>query len=164
MSIVATLSTMPVQDEGSTEEIATAIRTLDNYDVEYEVNPLGTIIEATDISEFFAAVQAAHQAIEADRVTTKIEIDHERNRDRDAAERVATVEDALADNAADREEMDNTTEPIEERDTVDMSGHAPEDVESEAKEDDINMKGGDYKTDEVDETENESLSEKYDDT
>ncbi len=40
MPIVATLSTMPVQDTSSAEEIATAIRTLDNYDVEYEVNPL----------------------------------------------------------------------------------------------------------------------------
>ncbi|WP_049996205.1 thiamine-binding protein [Halococcus sediminicola] len=162
MSIVATLSTMPVRDEGSTEEIATAIRTLDNYDVEYKINPLGTTIEASDISELFAAVQAAHQAIEADRVNTKLEIDHERNRDRDADERVATVEDALADNTTDNEEMDETTEPDEERDIVDMSGHAPEDIESEAEEDEINIKGGDYKTDEVDETEEESLSEKYD--
>lgn len=156
MSIVATLSIMPVQDEGATEEIATAIGTLDDYDVEYNIRPVGTTIEATAISELFAAVQAAHQAIKADRVTTKLEIDHERERDRDAAERVATVEDTLADTAADSEEMDNTTESVEERDTVDMSGHAPEDVENGAGEDDVNIKGGDYKTDEVDETEEES--------
>lgn len=161
MSIVATFSTTPVRDAGSTEEIAGAIKILDNYDVKYEIGPLGTTIEATDISELFAAVQAAHQAIGGDRVTTRLEIDHERNRDRDAAERVATVEDALADNVGESEGPDDTTESADERNTVDMSGHAPEEASREAKQDDVNVKGGDYKTDEVDETEEESVSERY---
>jgi uncharacterized protein (TIGR00106 family) len=97
MSIVATLSTTPSRDGNTSDEIATAIGALDNYDVDYEINPMGTIIETDDISELFAAVQAAHQAIEADRVNTKLEIDHERDRDRDAAARVTAIEDALAD-------------------------------------------------------------------
>jgi uncharacterized protein (TIGR00106 family) len=97
MSIVATLSTTPSRDGNASDEIATAIGALDNYDVDYEINPMGTIIETDDISELFAAVQAAHQAIEADRVNTKLEIDHERDRDRDAAARVTAIEDALAD-------------------------------------------------------------------
>lgn len=95
MTVVASLTITPVQDGSVSDEIAAAIGTLDNYGVEYEINPMGTIIETDDVSELFAAVQAAHQAIEADRVNTKLEISDERTRDRDAATRVAAVEDAL---------------------------------------------------------------------
>jgi uncharacterized protein (TIGR00106 family) len=95
MTVVATLSIVPVGDGSQSDEIAAAIATLDSYDVEYELNAMGTVIEAAGVSELFAAVQAAHQAIEADRVNTKLEIDDDRVRDRDAATRVATVEDAL---------------------------------------------------------------------
>lgn len=95
MTVVATLSLIPVRNGSQSDEIAAAIATLDTYDVEYELNAMGTVIEADGVSELFAAVQAAHQAIEADRVNMKLEVDDDRTRDRDAAARVAAVEDAL---------------------------------------------------------------------
>jgi uncharacterized protein (TIGR00106 family) len=95
MTVVATLSIIPVRDGSQSDEIAAAIATLDKYDVEYDLNAMGTVIEAAAASELFAAVQAAHQAIEADRVNTTLEVDDDRTRDQDAAARVAAVEDAL---------------------------------------------------------------------
>lgn len=159
MSIVATLSTTPVREGNASEEIATAIGALDNYDVNYEINPMGTTIEATEISELFAAVQAAHQAVEGTRVKTKLEIDHERDRDRDAAARVAAVEDTLDST----NESTQTADDPEALNTVDESGHAPEDVEDDPTEDAVNVKGGDYKTEDADETTDESISERYHD-
>jgi uncharacterized protein (TIGR00106 family) len=95
MTVIATLSIIPVRDGSQSDEIAAAITTLDNYDVDYELNAMGTVIEADGVSELFAAVQAAHQAIEADRVNMKLEVDDDRTRERDTAARVAAVEDAL---------------------------------------------------------------------
>ena len=164
MSIIATLSITPIHEGNASEEIATAIGALDNYDVDYEINPMGTIIETSEISELFAAVQAAHQAIESERVNTKLEINHERNRDRDAAARVSAVEDALANEPANGTTDTTGADEIEELDTTDESGHAPEDVEDNARQDDVNMKGSDYKTDDSDETTEASVSERYYDT
>ena len=95
MSLVATLSVTPVQDGSLTDEIATAIDALDGHNVSYEVDPMGTTIEAEEVGELFAAVQAAHEAVDADRVRTVLQIDDDRNRAQDAAERVAAVEEAL---------------------------------------------------------------------
>lgn len=163
MTVIATLSITPVHDGSVSTEIAAAIQALDEYDVEYEINPMGTVLEATDVREIFAAAAAAHQAIDADKVNTKLEIDHERDRDRDAAERVSALEDAVADEPADAASTDSetTTDDVEERDTVDASGHAPEDVEDDAQEDDVNIKGGDYKTDDTDKTEEGSISDRF---
>lgn len=170
MTIVATLSTIPVQEGESSTEIAAAIRTLDNYDVSYEINPMGTIIEASEIGELFAAVQAAHQAIEADKVNTKLEINHERTRNRDANERVTAVESVLGDNeddlatggATEATKSDSTADNVERKDTVDMSGHAPEEVEEEDTEQNTpSVKGGDYKTSDVDDSDEEPISERY---
>ena len=40
MTIVATLSVTPVHNGSLTEEIATAIRVLDDYDVSYDTGPM----------------------------------------------------------------------------------------------------------------------------
>ena len=95
MTIVATLSITPVHDGSLTEEIAAAIKALDDYDVSYETNPMGTVIETEELGDLFAAVQAAHETVDADRVRTVLQIDDDRDRAQDAAERVAAVEDAL---------------------------------------------------------------------
>jgi uncharacterized protein (TIGR00106 family) len=162
MSVIATLSTTPTRDEDAGDAIAGAIEALDDYEVEYEVNPMGTTIETDDIDELFAAVQAAHQTIEADRVTTRLEISHERDRDRSAAERVAAVEEALSSDSGMETSADATG--VEEQDTVDMSGHAPEETSEDPEESDTGMKGGDYKADESEGANDEPLSEKYDGT
>ena len=56
---------------------------------------MGTVIEAEELSELFDGIQAAHEAIYADRVRTALRIDDDRDREQNAAERVAAVEDAL---------------------------------------------------------------------
>ena len=53
------------------------------------------MIEARELGDLFAAVQAAHEAVDADRVRTVFQIDNDRDRAQDAAERVAAVEEAL---------------------------------------------------------------------
>ena len=165
MSVIATLSTAPACDGDASDAIAGAIKALDNYDVDYEVNPMGTTIETDDIGELFAAVQAAHQTIEADWVTTRLEISHERDRDRSAAERAAAVEEALSgDSGVETSTNATEAEGVEEQDTVDMSGHAPEETNEDPEEGNTGMKGGDYKADESEETSDEPLSERYDGT
>jgi uncharacterized protein YqgV (UPF0045/DUF77 family) len=62
--------------------------------VAYETTPMGTTIEAEGIDELFAAAQAAHEAVDADRVSTVLKIDDKRGRG-SAAEKVAGVEEAL---------------------------------------------------------------------
>lgn len=161
MSVIALLSTTPTQNENTSEEIAGAVEALGNYDIDYTLTAMGTIIETDDISELFDAVEAAHRAIDADRVTTKLEIDHERDRDRDASARVSAVKEILGETSAaeDTTGENNTTDDPEELDSVDMSGHAPESTEN-APEEDAGMKGGDYKTADSEEDEN-PISEKY---
>ena len=42
---------------------------------------MGTVIEADDVGELFAACEAAHCAVEADRVSTVLKIDDKRTTD-----------------------------------------------------------------------------------
>ena len=77
------------------EEVARAVAALDDFDVSYETNPMGTVVEADSVDELFAAAQAAHEAVEGDRVSTFLKIDDKRTRDQRAREKVEAVEDAL---------------------------------------------------------------------
>ncbi|EMA41229.1 thiamine-binding protein [Halococcus hamelinensis] len=161
MSVIALLSTTPARSENTSEEVAGAVEALGDYDVDPTLTAMGTIIETDDVGELFAAVEAAHRAVDADRVTTKLEIDHERDRDRGASARVSAVEEMLGDGSASDGPAgtNTTTDDSEELDSVDMSGHAPEDTE-DAPEEDAGMKGGDYKTADS-EADDEPISEKY---
>lgn len=101
MSLVATLSVTPIHDGSLSDEIAAAVSALDGYDVSYETNPMGTVIEAADPDELFAAARAAHEAADAERVRTVLQIDDDRTREQGATERVAAVEDELGREPAD---------------------------------------------------------------
>ncbi len=68
---------------------------LDDFDVSYETNPMGTVIEAESVAELFAAAQAAHEAVDGDRVSTFLKIDDKRSSRDGAAEKVAAVEREL---------------------------------------------------------------------
>ncbi len=59
MTVVALLSVAPVIEDSMSDEVAKAVDALEAYDVEYETNPMGTVIETDEISELFAAAQAA---------------------------------------------------------------------------------------------------------
>ena len=95
MTVIALLSVAPVIEDSMSGEIAKAVDALEEYDVEYETNPMGTVIETDDIGELFAAAQAAHEAVDSDRVSTVLKIDDKRDREMTAREKVQSVEEAL---------------------------------------------------------------------
>lgn len=95
MTVIALLSVAPVTEESMAEDVATAIEALDEFDVAYETNPMGTVIEADDIDTLLAAVSAAHEAVEADRVSTLLKIDDKRTEERSAQAKVDDVEAIL---------------------------------------------------------------------
>jgi len=54
-----------------------------------------TTIEADSIDELFGAAQAAHEAVDGDRVSTFLKIDDKRSSDETAVEKVRAVESKL---------------------------------------------------------------------
>jgi uncharacterized protein (TIGR00106 family) len=95
MTVVALLSVAPVREGSMAADVADAVATLEDFDVRYETNPMGTVIEADDVETLFAACEAAHRAVEADRVSTVLKIDDKRRSDASAAAKVEGVEAAL---------------------------------------------------------------------
>ncbi len=92
MTVVALLSVAPVIEDSMSAEVAKAVAALDEFDVSYETNPMGTVIETDDIETLLAAVGAAHEAVDADRVSTVLKIDDKRTADASAREKVDAVE------------------------------------------------------------------------
>jgi len=70
MTAIALLSVAPVIEGSMSGEVAKAVAALDDFDVSYETNPMGTVIEADDAETLFAAAAAAHDAVDGDRVST----------------------------------------------------------------------------------------------
>ncbi|WP_158056053.1 MTH1187 family thiamine-binding protein [Halorussus halophilus] len=95
MTAIALLSVAPVTEESMAGEVAKAVAALDDFDVSYETNPMGTVIEADTVDELFAAAQAAHEAVDGDRVSTFLKIDDKRTREQRAQDKVDAVEEAL---------------------------------------------------------------------
>ncbi|MFC7202248.1 MTH1187 family thiamine-binding protein [Haloferax namakaokahaiae] len=95
MTVIALLSVAPVIEDSMSGEVAKAVAALDDFDVSYETNPMGTIIEADDIDELLAAVGAAHKAVDGDRVSTFLKIDDKRTVSQSASDKVAAVEEHL---------------------------------------------------------------------
>ena len=95
MTAIAMLSVAPVIEGSMAEEVAKAVAALDEFDVSYETNPMGTVIEADDAETLFAAAAAAHDAVDGDRVSTVLKIDDKRTSDGTAAEKVEAVEEQL---------------------------------------------------------------------
>jgi uncharacterized protein (TIGR00106 family) len=95
MTVIALLSVAPVTEGSMAGEVATAVAALDDFDVDYETNPMGTVIETESIEELLAAVAAAHNAVDGDRVSTFLKIDDKRTRGGRAREKVAAVEREL---------------------------------------------------------------------
>lgn len=104
MTVIAMLSVAPVVEGSMSGEVAKAVVALDDFEVSYETNPMGTVIEADDIDELLAAVGAAHKAVDGDRVSTFLKIDDKRTKDQTAADKVDAVEAHLGREArSDRE-------------------------------------------------------------
>jgi len=95
MTVVALLSVAPVKEGSMAEDVADAVAALDDFDVSYETNPMGTVIEADDVGVLFGACEAAHRAVDGDRVSTVLKIDDKRTSTASAASKVDGVEAAL---------------------------------------------------------------------
>ncbi len=95
MTAIGFLSVAPVTEDSMADEVAKAVAALDDFGVAYETTPMGTTIEASDAAELFAAAQAAHEAVEGDRVSTFLKIDDKRTREVAAEDKVAAVADEL---------------------------------------------------------------------
>ena len=95
MTVVALLSVAPVTEDSMAGEVAKAVEALDDFDVSYETNPMGTVIEADDVDTLLDAVGAAHKAVDGDRVSTVLKIDDKRTSEESAREKVDAVEDHL---------------------------------------------------------------------
>lgn len=95
MTAIARLEVIPIHEGSMSNDIARAIEAIEEFDISYETTATDTIIEADSIDELFAAVQAAHTAVDGDRVITSLEIDEHRTREQDIDDRVAAVETAL---------------------------------------------------------------------
>ena len=99
MTAIGFLSVAPVIEGSMSGEVAKAVAAIEEHDVGYETTPMGTIIEAEDSADLFAAAHAAHEAVDADRVETFLKIDDKRTVEQRATEKVEAVEDALGHEA-----------------------------------------------------------------
>lgn len=99
MTVIGFLSVAPVIEGSMSAEVAKAVAALEDYDVGYETTPMGTIIEADHPGELFGAAQAAHEAVEVDRVSTVLKVDDKRTVDQAAAAKVDAVERHLGHEA-----------------------------------------------------------------
>jgi len=99
MTVIALLSVAPVTEGSMSGEVAKAVAALEAYDVSYETNPMGTVIEADTIEELLAAVAGAHNAVEGDRVSTFLKIDDKRTVQQHAQAKVDAVEKHLGRSA-----------------------------------------------------------------
>ena len=92
MTATGFLSVAPVVEESMAPAVARAVEALADFDVGYETTPMGTVIEADDAAELFAAAQAAHEAVDADRVETFLKVDDKRTSDDPASAKLEAVE------------------------------------------------------------------------
>lgn len=95
MTVFALLSVAPVREGDMAADVAAAVDALEDYDVSYETNPMATTIEASDVDTLLAAVGAAHNAVNADRVSTVLKIDDKRTANHDASAKVDAVKAEL---------------------------------------------------------------------
>lgn len=102
MTVTAFLAVSPTVEGSMAPEIAKAIEALAEFDVGYETTPMGTILEADDVSEIFDAAEAAHEAVDGDRVGTVLKIDDKRTSDDPAEAKVESVEEHLGREATSR--------------------------------------------------------------
>ncbi len=102
MTATAILSVSPAAETSMAPEIAKAVEALESHDVEYEMTPMGTVLEADSAETLFVAAQAAHEAVDSDRVGTFLKIDDKRTVEQPAEKKVKKVEEELGREATSR--------------------------------------------------------------
>lgn len=99
MVVFGMLRITPITEEDITADLAAALDALEEHDVDYETNPMSTVIEAETMHDLLAAVEAAHEAVPGDHINTLLQIDDMRTKSLDAASKVAAVEEELGRDA-----------------------------------------------------------------
>lgn len=95
MTVFARLEVIPIEEGSHAEKIASSVAVLDEFDISYETTPMDTVIEGESVAEVFAAAEAAHRAVNTNRVLTSLKIDDQRDRDQRLSDRVTAVEEEL---------------------------------------------------------------------
>lgn len=104
--MIAQFSIWPLDNPHLSKDVAAAAEILDQLEVSYEVNAMGTTVEG-DWEEVMAAIHACHQALRSchTRVLTSITIDDDSTRTLRMREATAKVE---------TRRKEAVTEPIQE--------------------------------------------------
>ncbi|MHA2290375.1 MAG: MTH1187 family thiamine-binding protein [Promethearchaeota archaeon] len=94
--IIAELSTYPVGEGTSLSKfVKEAVKVIDNFpNIRVVHHPMGTVIEADDISQIFEVTRLAHKAIldtGANRVITQLKIDDRQDKVRRMEDKVSAV-------------------------------------------------------------------------
>lgn len=77
------------------EDVAGVIDTIDEFDVIYETNPMGTVIQTETIDELLEVVAAAHKSVDSSRVSTFLKVDDKRTSGKPSKAKVQDVEEIL---------------------------------------------------------------------
>jgi uncharacterized protein (TIGR00106 family) len=104
VTTTAFLAVSPDTEGSMAPAVAAAVEALETFELEYETTPMGTVLEADDAAEVFAAAQAAHEAVDSDRVGTFLKIDDKRTVEDPASAKVDAVETELGRAATSRRE------------------------------------------------------------
>lgn len=100
-SVIAEFSIIPVgQAESSIGRyVAAAVNALKSVkDLDFEITPMGTILEAKDLDTIFEAVRQAHEAVIAagvKRVLSTLRIDDRRDKQRTMDDKVKAVKEYM---------------------------------------------------------------------
>ncbi len=78
--------------------ISEAVKAIEKSGVKYQLNPMGTVLEAASLDDIFRATRSAHEALAkkgVNRVVTHITIDDRRDNPKGMAEKVEAVRSKL---------------------------------------------------------------------
>jgi len=95
MTAIALLSVAPVIEGSMSGEVAKAVAALDDFDVSYETNPMGTVIEADDAETLFGGGRGRSRRRRRRPRLHGLKIDDKRTEDTTAARKVEAVEEHL---------------------------------------------------------------------
>lgn len=98
--ITAEITVIPIGTESTSlsSYVAAAISVLEDMDVKYEINGVGTLIETDSIEKLFNAVKAMHEAVftaGALRVSTQLKLDDRRDTQKTMQDKINSVKKSL---------------------------------------------------------------------
>jgi uncharacterized protein (TIGR00106 family) len=96
--VIADFALVPVGTSRTSmgEEIAIAIKAIEDQGIRYEVTPMGTVMEAESLEDILKAVGKAHEEVMAKgvkRVISNLRIDDRRDKPRTKEDKVKRIEE-----------------------------------------------------------------------